>query len=105
MAFFSVGDNVPVILLTFSAGALDLTWAQQNDGVSAILHCWFPGKAMAKIKCGGFLDRIGDPVYTLFVLSRSRWRNGNVSGHKLRRSVNPRNLEVVSSSPGKVDSA
>ncbi|XP_052554728.1 uncharacterized protein LOC128088344 [Tympanuchus pallidicinctus] len=35
----------PVILLLFNAGPLDVSWAQEHDGVGAILACFFPAQA------------------------------------------------------------
>nr|XP_060641711.1 uncharacterized protein LOC132781454 [Anolis sagrei ordinatus] len=46
----------PVILLLFNAGPLDVSWAKANDGVGAILACFFPaqatGLAIAKVLVG-----------------------------------------------------
>ncbi|KAE8624175.1 hypothetical protein XENTR_v10005854 [Xenopus tropicalis] len=46
----------PVILLLFNAGPLDVSWAKSNDGVHAILECFFPaqaaGIAIAKLLVG-----------------------------------------------------
>ncbi|XP_077988489.1 uncharacterized protein LOC144442990 [Glandiceps talaboti] len=35
----------PVILLLFNAGPLDVSWAVNNDAVSAIVECFFPAQA------------------------------------------------------------
>ncbi|XP_060068514.1 uncharacterized protein LOC132548653 isoform X3 [Ylistrum balloti] len=37
--------NVPVILLLFNAGPLNITWAEQSGRVDAILECFFPAQA------------------------------------------------------------
>nr|XP_008119646.1 PREDICTED: probable beta-D-xylosidase 2 [Anolis carolinensis] len=46
----------PVILLLFNAGPLDVSWAKENDGVGAIVACFFPaqatGLAIAKVLVG-----------------------------------------------------
>ncbi len=39
------GTPVPVILLLFNAGPLDISWAVQSQRVSAILECFFPAQA------------------------------------------------------------
>ncbi|XP_077989175.1 uncharacterized protein LOC144443528 [Glandiceps talaboti] len=45
----------PVILLLFNAGPLDVSWAVNNDAVSAIVECFFPAQAT------------GTALYRLFV--------------------------------------
>lgn len=46
----------PVILLLFNAGPLDISWAKEQDGVGAIVACFFPaettGLAVAKMLVG-----------------------------------------------------
>lgn len=46
----------PVILLLFNAGPLDVSWAQEHEGVGAILACFFPaqatGLAIARVLLG-----------------------------------------------------
>ncbi|XP_068125171.1 uncharacterized protein [Hyperolius riggenbachi] len=46
----------PVILLLFNAGPVDIAWAKENEGVHAILECFFPaqatGTAIAKVLFG-----------------------------------------------------
>ncbi len=42
---YNIGNGVPVILLLFNAGPLDITWAKLNDKVSAIVECFFPAQA------------------------------------------------------------
>ncbi|XP_069126419.1 uncharacterized protein [Argopecten irradians] len=37
--------TAPVILLLFNTGPLNITWAEQNDRVAAILECFFPAQA------------------------------------------------------------
>lgn len=41
---FLSADGAPVILLLFSAGPVDLTWAKLSDGVSAIMQCFYPAQ-------------------------------------------------------------
>ncbi len=41
-AVHAVAEEVPVILLLFNAGPLDITWAKDSDRVSAILEAFFP---------------------------------------------------------------
>lgn len=45
-----------MIVLLFNAGPLDVRWAKDNDGVGAILACFFPGQstglAIAKVLVG-----------------------------------------------------
>jgi beta-glucosidase len=41
----STAGNAPVILVLFNAGPLDVTWAQNNDHVVAILEMFFPAQA------------------------------------------------------------
>ncbi|XP_077989356.1 uncharacterized protein LOC144443692 [Glandiceps talaboti] len=48
-------DGKPVILLLFNAGPLDVSWAVNNDAVSAIVECFFPAQAT------------GTALYRLFV--------------------------------------
>lgn len=38
------GSGIPVILLVFSAGPLDISWADQSSQVSAIVQCFFPAQ-------------------------------------------------------------
>ncbi len=38
----------PVVLLLFNAGPLDISWADQNPGVQAIVECWLPAQATGK---------------------------------------------------------
>nr|KAG5696802.1 hypothetical protein BaRGS_012825 [Batillaria attramentaria] len=40
---FSDG-SAPVVLLLFNAGPLNVTWADQHPGVTAILECFFPAQ-------------------------------------------------------------
>ncbi|XP_069828748.1 uncharacterized protein [Dendropsophus ebraccatus] len=46
----------PLVLLLFNAGPLDVSWAQNSNGVHAILECFFPaqaaGTAIAKVLTG-----------------------------------------------------
>ncbi|XP_063168210.1 xylan 1,4-beta-xylosidase-like [Candoia aspera] len=46
----------PVVLLLFNAGPLDVSWAKEEDGVGAIVACFFPaeatGLAVAKMLVG-----------------------------------------------------
>ncbi|XP_070805536.1 uncharacterized protein [Pituophis catenifer annectens] len=46
----------PLILLLFNAGPLDISWAKEQDGVGAIVACFFPaettGLALAKMLVG-----------------------------------------------------
>ncbi|KAK7108020.1 uncharacterized protein [Littorina saxatilis] len=38
-------NGTPVVLLLFNAGPLNVTWADQNPSVSAIMECWFPAQS------------------------------------------------------------
>ena len=50
---FAVKPGTPVILLLFTGGPIDISWAVEADGVHAIMQCFLPaqatGKALAKI--------------------------------------------------------
>ncbi|KAK7483294.1 hypothetical protein BaRGS_00025461 [Batillaria attramentaria] len=37
-------QGVPVVLVLFNAGPLNVTWADQHPGVTAILECFFPAQ-------------------------------------------------------------
>lgn len=39
------GNGAPVILLLFTAGPIDVSWAESNANVKAIFQCSFPGQA------------------------------------------------------------
>lgn len=39
------GPGIPVVLLIFSAGPLDISWADQSPHISAIVQCFFPAQA------------------------------------------------------------
>ncbi len=39
------GKGVPVILLLFNAGPLNISWADQSPDVAAIMECFFPAQA------------------------------------------------------------
>ncbi|KAK7108024.1 hypothetical protein V1264_015827 [Littorina saxatilis] len=39
------GKGAHVVLLLFNAGPLNVTWADQNPSVSAIMECWFPAQS------------------------------------------------------------
>lgn len=47
------GKGTPVVLLLFDAGPLNVTWADDNVDVVAIMECFFPaqstGDALAKV--------------------------------------------------------
>lgn len=43
--FATPGGSTPVVLLLFNAGPLDVTWAEQNLQVVAIIECFFPAQA------------------------------------------------------------
>ncbi|XP_064596521.1 uncharacterized protein LOC135463130 [Liolophura sinensis] len=49
-------NGVPVVLLMFNAGPLDITWADQNEAVSSIIACFFPaqetGNALHQVLLG-----------------------------------------------------
>ncbi|KAK7108023.1 uncharacterized protein [Littorina saxatilis] len=38
-------NGAPVVLLLFNGGPLNVTWADQNPSVSAIMECWFPAQS------------------------------------------------------------
>jgi beta-glucosidase len=40
-----VANGRPVVLLLFNAGPLDITWAKESSGVSAIVECFFPAQS------------------------------------------------------------
>ena len=42
---FPSASGVPVILLIFSAGPLDIRYAVSSPSILAILQCWFPAQA------------------------------------------------------------
>lgn len=48
----------PVILLLTAGSAIDLSWAEKQNNVKAILDCWYPGarggKAVAEAVFGEF---------------------------------------------------
>ncbi|XP_070188914.1 periplasmic beta-glucosidase-like [Littorina saxatilis] len=39
------GNGAPVVLLLFNGGPLNVTWADQNPSVSAIMECWFSAQS------------------------------------------------------------
>ena len=41
----SSGNGAPVVLLLFTAGPLDVTFAQGSPSVQAILQCFYPAEA------------------------------------------------------------
>lgn len=43
-----VANGKPVVLLLFTGGPQDITWAKLNPAVSAILVCFFPGQETGK---------------------------------------------------------
>nr|KAG5696799.1 hypothetical protein BaRGS_012822 [Batillaria attramentaria] len=44
-ALTQLGDgSAPVVLVLFNAGPLNVTWADQHPGVTAILECFFPAQ-------------------------------------------------------------
>lgn len=48
----------PVVILLLAGSAIDLSWAEQNPNVKAIVDCWYPGarggKAIAEMLFGEF---------------------------------------------------
>jgi hypothetical protein len=38
---FIVGNHIPVVLLIFSAGPVNITWAEENVMVAAIFQCFY----------------------------------------------------------------
>ena len=42
---FIVGNHIPVVLLIFSAGPVNITWAEENVMVAAIFQCFYPAQA------------------------------------------------------------
>ncbi|XP_077988499.1 uncharacterized protein LOC144442999 [Glandiceps talaboti] len=52
-------NGKPVILLLFNAGPLDVSWAVNNDAVSAIVECFFPAQATGTALYRLFLNMEG----------------------------------------------
>ena len=45
MVSLSTGPGIPVILLVFSAGPVNISFADRNNRVTAIIQCFFPAQA------------------------------------------------------------
>ena len=45
MLFSILAPGVPVLLVLFTAGPINVTFAESDDAVNAILQCFFPAQA------------------------------------------------------------
>lgn len=78
--FKITAKGTKLILLLFTAGPLDITWAKYVDGVHAILVCYFPAQAT------------GEALYSMLIGA-----NGPVSVPAGRLTITwPANIEQVS---------
>lgn len=64
------GKSIPVVVLLFSAGPVNITWAEDNDMVAAIFQCFFPaqatGEALFQIMTYNSLNPAGRLPYTWY---------------------------------------
>ena len=67
--FFS-GKYTPVVLLVFSAGPVNISWAENNSMVAAIFQCFFPaqatGEALFTIMTYNSMNPAGRLPYTWY---------------------------------------
>jgi len=86
-------NGKPVVVLLFTAGPLDITWAKLNSKVTAIVQCFYPGQATGKALYTT-LTASGGPASVPAARLPSTWpsylaqvppiTNYNMSGHTYR---------------------
>ena len=45
LLFYLIGTGIPVLLLVFSAGPVNISFADRDSRVDAIIQCFFPAQA------------------------------------------------------------